>query len=186
MLNTPLDPQERDFLEMGRGGGDPSIPVDEPSNRLLKEILWELRRSHAGIRCVVDVQYSNPAGLLTGPLDRADVRFLYNGKPVKAQRILVGQSVNRGLNVAVNEPSVIEPTGTRGNGLWLLANTSNPQYLELNAEVEWISIGLITNTTTNVISVGKAPPTGITPGTTGGLIPVYAWTVPQADMMEQE
>lgn len=185
MIRSPLDPQEHDFLEIGRGGGDPSMPVEEPNSRLLKQILWELRKTHPSIRCYIDVQYTNPLGIIAGPNDRADVRFLYNGKPVKAQYVIVGQSVGRALNVAINEASFVEPTGTRGNGIWLLTNTSNPQYLEIKAEVEMISIGQLSNAA-STLSVARPPTTGITVGAGGGVIPVYAWTVPQADMMELE
>lgn len=191
MIDSPQDPQEfaltRDLLEFGREG---KTSVDSPilasNNKLLRQILMELRKTHPAIRCTIDVQYTNPLKILSGPLDRADVRFLYQGKPIKAQKIIVGQSINRGLNVAINEPSLINSAGDRGNGIWFLANTSNPQFITLDAEIEWISIGLVTATTTNTISVGQPPPTGITAGTTGGHIPVYAWTVPQADKIETE
>ena len=190
MIDSPLDAQDfalqRDLLEYGRKGLG-TVPLElADNNRLLRQILMELRKTHPAIRCTIDVQYTNPLKILAGPQDRADIRFLYQGKPVKAQKVIVGQSVNRQLNVAINEPAIINTAGDRGNGIWFLANTSNPQFITIDAEIEWISIALVTNTTTNTISVGQPPITGITAGTTGGHIPVYAWTVPQADKIETE
>ena len=190
MINSPQDAQDfalqRDLLEFGRGNRESISPELADNNRLLRQILMELRKTHPSIRCSIDVQYTNPLKILAGPLDRADIRFLYQGKPVKAQKLIVGQSVNRQLNIAINEPAVTNSAGDRGNGIWFLANVSNPQFIELTAEIEWISISLVTNTTTNTISVGAPPITGITAGTTGGHIPIYAWTVPQADRIETE
>lgn len=154
--------------------------------KLIEQALLGLKKAHPSIRCTLDIDYSNPANLLVTNADRADVRFLYQGKPVKAQKVLIGAQTVRSINIAINEVSLVESTGNRGNGIEILGGSGNPLWFTIDAEVEWISIGLVSTVVGQSISVGKPPIDGITGTAFGGMVPIYAWTIPQADMMESD
>ena len=154
--------------------------------KLIQQALENLRKTHPSIRCNIEVTYSNPVNQLVTNADRADVRFTYQGKPVKAQKVIVGGSIARSTNIAINETSRVESTGIRSNGIQILGGNNNPMWVELDAEIEWISIGLLSTVGGQTITVGKPPPTGISATAFGGHICIYAWTIPQADMLETE
>lgn len=157
-----------------------------PSNeRVLKEILNRLRKRHPSIRLRLSVEYSNPVNQLVTRTDSVNVRFHYQNKPVKAQKVIIAANCARSICVGINEP-YLSPDGVRSNGIVILGGTNNPHYVELNSEIEWISVGLLTTTVGNSITVGYPPITGISGTAFGGHVAIYAWGVSQADLLESE
>lgn len=143
-------------------------------NQLLTEILRTLKRSRPSQRAVTDVQMTNGANVLNTYQDRATVRFLNSGKPVKSLYTIVRNSSTQNIGVAVNESLTTDGASTTG---YFLGNrTSAYGWLILPTEIEFLTIAVISGAGGLGIPVNNSNDAGFSAA--NGCITVYGWTVP--------
>lgn len=170
--------QRSDFLT----GSAPSIEGDEnysviKTNKLLTQILSEIRRQDLTQRCVVDTQYTNAADLLTNASDIVDIRFLSSGKPVLAQYLTITNNCAFRIYVGLNEPVILDSAGNLGTGIEMDAG----EIFQLPVSIEKIQIRLACGVAVgNAVSINNKP-TGVP---ANGVVQVYAWTHTSSDKDE--
>lgn len=168
------DSVKDDFLEGSPKPPNPNLEY-AVNTELLRDILDELRIRNLTVPCTVEVQYSQASKLLTSPADFANVRFLYSGKPVFAQKLIIQNNTAEQLQIGINEPIMLDSTGAIGNGITSLVTFETFEFSDV-----WISslqLRIINNA--GGISVAVNADYGSIPA--DGVISVYAWTHAQAD-----
>ncbi len=172
-----------DFLESTDYGLQPGKSTDistmETTNLLLQQLIRETRKAHPSQRCVLQIDYSNPAKILDSGADFVTIRFLSSGKPVKAQYVILCNNSDDVINAGINEPVILNAAGTYASGLRL--PTANIP-VNIFAEVESIQLRTTLNTGGQGIVINNSP-TGLG---VHGCVQVYAWTVPNSDKDQTE
>lgn len=136
---------------------------------LLRSIRDEIRRSHSSQRAIIDVQYSNPLKILDSVNDRAVIRFLNQGRRVKALYLVICNNTSTlPISIGVNEP--VQATTTRGTGIRLAAAGN----IILEPEIEELQLAIITATTGNAVIINNYGTLALQ-----GCIQVYGWTLPE-------
>ena len=157
----------------------PDVSTMETTNLLLQQLIREIRKTHPSQRCVLALDWSNPAKVLDNKNDTVRIRFLASGKPVKSQHLVISNGTSVALSVGLNGPAVQYSGGTSGGPLHVEPVTT----VQIPAEIEFIEIQAQASNATGQHIVINNDPTGLA---SIGLIGVYAWTIPNSDKDQTE